>query len=179
MFQYKRVGLENWINFYTWKSPSVCELGAGFFNWFNVIHSDAKIRVGIEIWEPYILNAKSNNCIKIHGDALNYRELLKDYELHTCLLVDILEHFPQDVAYKLIEDLKVDFKKILLMLPVGDHHQDTDVTGFGAHEYQTHRSTWDENEIIKLGFNVNVIDKYFHGEPNKDTRCYFGIYERL
>ena len=95
------------------------------------------------------------------------------------MLVDIIEHFEMNVGYKLIDDLKQDFNKILLMLPEGKHPQEKDVTGFDAHEYQKHRSFWYVKDIEKLEFTENYLDENFHTEPGKDSGCYFGVWEKI
>lgn len=181
--EYKRINSPQWINSNTMSSTTVVELGAGFFKNMNHVSSNVKTKIGIEIYEPYINNAINNDCIKIHGDALKYRELLVKYDFETVLIYDVLEHFDKDVALKLISDLKTDFKKILLMLPFGKYEQHEDVTGYGAHEYQTHRSYWYEEDILKLGFNDNIIDLNYHATPNRvdnnlDTGCYFGVWNK-
>ena len=113
------------------------------------------VKIGIEIYEEYIKHAEYDNCIKILGDALNYNILLANYDLDTVMIIDVLEHFEKDVGYELIGRLKRDFIKILLMLPVGKFEQELDVTGYGGHEYQKHRSYWYKEDINKLNFNKN------------------------
>jgi hypothetical protein len=181
----KSVNLSQWINENTVTSRSVVELGAGFFRRLENVHSNVKTKIGIEIYKPYIDNATYHNCIKIHGDALKYRELLVGYDLDTVLIVDVLEHFEKEIGFKWINDLKQDFKKILLMLPAGRYEQNEDVTGFGGHEYQTHRSYWYVEDIEKLQFLQNIIDPTFHSAHhagkiiNVDTACYFGIWKNF
>ncbi len=181
---YKRVNLKQWINENTFDSTCVVEMGAGFFDKLGKVHGNVITKIGIEIYKPYIDNAVYHNCIKIHGDALKYRELLQGYILDTVLIVDILEHFEKEIGFKWINDLKKDFNKILLMLPVGKYEQNEDITGYGGHEYQTHRSYWYIEDIEKLQFTKNIIDPFFHPKhtagkiTNIDTACYFGTWEK-
>lgn len=174
------VNLNAWINTKTKNSKSVVELGAGFFNRLSNIDKNISLKIGIEIWKPYIDNAKYNDCIKIQGDIKNYKKLLESYELDTVMIVDVLEHFDKEDGFKLIEDLKQNFNKIILMLPIGRYEQDKDVTGFGAHEYQTHRSYWYDEDALKLNFNENIIDLFFHKNNNgTPSSCYFGVWEKI
>lgn len=176
----KSMSLDEWINRNTKNSKSVVELGAGFFYRLANVHNTVPIKIGIEIWKPYVDNARYHNCIKIHGDIKNYKILLEKYDLDTVMIVDVLEHFDKEYGFKLIEDLKQNFNKIILMLPIGEYIQDKDVTGFGAHEYQKHRSYWYDEDILKLNFNENIIDLLFHNDnENKGlpTACYFGIWK--
>jgi hypothetical protein len=182
-FEKKYIELDNWINEKTASSKSVVELGAGFFNRLSNVNNNCIVRIGIEIYKPYIDNATYHNCIKINGDALKYKELLKNTSLDTVMIIDVLEHFEKDVAYKLISNLKKDFKKIILMLPYGLFEQHEDITGFGGHEYQTHKSFWYKEDVEKLKFNENVIDETFHSykyrvENNLDLGCYFGVWNK-
>lgn len=179
----KKVELDSWINSNTENSQSVVELGAGFFNRLSNVHSSVKTKIGIEIWKPYIDNAKYNNCIKIHGNIKMYKYLLDGYNLDTVMIIDVLEHFNKDDAFKLIENLKQDFNKILLMLPAGKFEQDKDITGFEAHDFQKHRSYWYDDDLEKLNFTENVVDKLFHSYGNRleaglPTGCYFSIWKK-
>jgi len=180
----KKIMIGQWIYENTMGSMSVVELGAGFFNRLASVHPTVKTKIGIEIYQPYIDNAKYDECIKIHGDALNYRNLLIGYQLDTVLIVDVLEHFEKIVGYNWISNLKQDFNKILLMLPVGKYEQNEDVTGFGGHEYQTHKSYWYLDDIKNLEFNLEYIDSTYHSKNhmgniiNVDTACYFGVWHK-
>lgn len=179
----RRVNLSNWIYTSTHGSICVVELGAGFFRRLRDVNQTVVLKIGIEIYEEYIKNAEYHDCIKIHGDALDYKKLLDGYLLDTVMMVDVLEHFDKNVGYELIDNLKKDFNKIVLMLPVGKFEQELDVTGHGGHEYQKHRSFWYLEDINKLNFTENLIDPYFHATEarinNKmDTGCYFGVWKK-
>lgn len=178
----RKINLDNWIYENTVDSNSVVELGAGFFRRLGSVHPNVKEKIGIEIYDEYIKNATYHNCIKIHGDALKYRDYVSKNNLDTVLIVDVLEHFNDEDALNLIKNLKEDFKKILLMLPVGVYEQNEDVTGHNGHEYQKHRSTWFKEDILKLNFTNNVFDDYYHANSDQrlqkglDTGCYFGVW---
>ncbi len=172
----KNIRLNDWIDYSTAGATSVVELGAGFFNRLSAVNDSVSEKIGIEIWKPYIDNAKYNDCIKIEGDALDYRKLLVGYEPEICMLIDILEHFDKKVAIDLIASLKKDFEKIILMIPCGLYAQNKDVTGYGAHNHQTHRSYWYDDDILSLGFQENIKDSTFHVRnvsAGHDTACYF------
>lgn len=185
-----RINLQNWIRHNTENSTSVVELGAMFFEKLKHVSPTVKTKIGIEIWEPYIKSEIDHfgvpvykDCIKIHGDVLNYKNLLKDYPLDTAMIIDVLEHFEKNIAIEWIENLKKDFNKIILMVPAGYFPQDIDHSGFHADEYQKHRSFWYEEDINKLGFTEAVLDEFFHANPeliaNKmDTGCWFCVWEK-
>ena len=186
----KRVNLQQWIREKTNGSITVVELGAMFFEKLKHVSPTVQTKIGIEIWEPYIKSDVDHfgvpvlqDCIKIHGSVLDYKELLKNYEKDTAMIIDVLEHFDKDVAFKFFNDLKKDFKKIILMVPAGEFPQTEDHSGFEAHDYQTHRSSWYEEDIIKLGFDEIILDDMFHTNPelianNMDTGCWFCVWTK-
>lgn len=181
MHMKRQINLHQWIYANTENSKCVVELGAGFFRRLSSVHPNVTHKIGIEIYGEYIKNAEYHDCIKIHGDALKYRELLINFPLDTVMIIDVLEHFEKNVGYELINNLKTDFNKILLMLPVGRYEQELDVTGYSGHEYQKHRSYWYEQDIYKLNFVDNKIDPFFHASEDRvnnklDTGCYFGVW---
>jgi hypothetical protein len=167
--------LNQWINEKTNGSNVVLELGAGFFDRLQHVNGGVTKRIGIEIWQPYIDNAKFNGCIKIKGDVFDYDKLVDRSDFDTVMIIDVLEHFNKDDAFKLLDRLKSDFNKILLMIPEGSHPQETDVTGFGAHEYQKHRSTWSRYEFESL-FDEVLVDENFHEQEGKDSGCIFATW---
>ncbi len=186
----KRVNLQQWIREKTNGSTTVVELGAMFFEKLKHVSPTVQTKIGIEIWEPYIKSDVDHfgvpvlqDCIKIHGSVLDYKELLKNYEKDTAMIIDVLEHFDKDVAFKFFNDIKKDFKKIILMVPAGEFPQTEDHSGFEAHDYQTHRSSWYEEDIIKLGFDEIILDDMFHANPelivnNMDTGCWFCVWTK-
>lgn len=186
----KRVNLQQWIREKTNGSITVVELGAMFFEKLKHVSPTVQTKIGIEIWEPYIKSDVDHfgvpvlqDCIKIHGSVLDYKELLKNYEKDTAMIIDVLEHFDKGVAFKFFNDLKKDFKKIILMVPAGEFPQTEDHSGFEAHDYQTHRSSWYEEDIIKLGFDEIILDDMFHANPelianNMDTGCWFCVWTK-
>ena len=187
----QRVTLHNWIYRNTNGSKSVVELGAMFFEKLKHVHPTVNTKIGIEIWEPYIKSEVDHfgvpviqDCIKIHGSVLDYKELLKEYELDTAMIIDVLEHFDKEVAFKWIGNLKKDFNKIILMVPSGYYPQNIEHSGFNADEYQKHRSSWYQEDIEKLGFTEIILDPLFHANPeliaNKmDTGCWFCVWEKV
>lgn len=175
-------GFHNWITKNTEKSTHLIEFGAGFFDKLKYVPLPKEKKIGIEIYKPYIDNAKYTNCIMIEGDIHNYRTLLDNSLFDTCMYCDVLEHFDKEDAINLINMNKIDFNKILLMIPEDEHPQELDVTGYGGHTYQTHRSTWYIEDIINLGFQNIIYDKTFtqpqEGDGIKTGGCIFAIWNK-
>ena len=179
MFKLVNVNLNDWIKFYTKGDTSVVELGAGFFDKLEQVDNTVTEKIGIELIQDYIDNAKYFDCEMIHGDATKYRELLGECQYQTVMIIDFLEHLTMEQGSKLISDLKEDFDKILLMIPCGLYDQKEDVTGYGAHDAQTHKSFWYENDILQLGFDEFLLDRNFHnGNPlaKHDKACAFCVW---
>jgi hypothetical protein len=168
MIRYGQIHLPAAVFGATAQSEIVVEFGAGFFDKLAMVHSAVKLKLGIEIWKPYVVNAKYHDCVKMLGDVLQYRSYLPRRVCDTALMVDILEHFDRQTATLWLAQIMQDFDRIIAFIPKGNHPQTRDVTGFGAHQYQTHRSTWYESDILQLGFTDILIDDGFHNQPGKD-----------
>ena len=169
-----------WVRRHTEGVGSVVEFGAGFFDRLQHVHPSVQNKIGIEIWQPYIDNAKYHDCTKIQGDILQFEILLPTDSRYGCaLFIDVLEHLEKDAAIDLIRRVQARMDKILVMVPDGEHPQDRDVTGFGAHEYQTHRSVWRPHEIEALGFQDIHVDPTFFARTKphlKDPGSMFAIW---
>ena len=65
------------------------------------------------------------------------------------------------------------------MVPRGVHSQDKDISGFGSHEYQKHRSAWYEEDIEGFGFQKVIVDlsKHIQGD-DKDFGCIYSTWEK-
>jgi hypothetical protein len=181
--EYKTVpSLQGWLQEKTAGCRSVVELGAGFFDKLGMLSETVNQRIGIELMGCYIDNAKFKECAILQGDALNYKALLPESCLYdTVLMISFLEHVTMDEGKALIASLKEDFNRILLVVPCGLFDQEEDVTGFGCHEAQTHKSFWYEEDILTLDFQENVVDKLFHkGNPlaKHDKASAFCVWER-
>jgi len=165
----------SWLGKETEGFDVAIEFGAGFFNRLNSVN--CPLKVGIELFEPYIRNATCVDCIKVCGDMRRYRELLPSLRgSKVAMFIDSLEHLRKKDAIELIGKVKEDFDKIVLMVPNGNIEQHIDVTGFGNHKGQTHRSRWFEDDLLRLGFD-GFVDNEFH-KDKKDKRCYFVVWSK-
>lgn len=177
----------NDFNWYTWVNQelymfdTVLELGAGFFDRLAIIKNSTARKIGIEIFSPYIENARFKDCIMISGDMRHYRILTKKWWTGSkaAMFFDSLEHIDMDSAIVLVKQLKEDFDKIIFMVPRGNCPQDKDVTGYDNHEGQTHKSTWNDADIIGIGMTNILVDDNFHKDSLTDEKgCYFAKWEK-
>ena len=173
-----RVSLPHWIHMNTEGCESVVELGAGTLKQIECIHPSVKRIIAIDLHMDY-MSSNAINCLRIQGDARNYRELLPTLFNRDCvMLIDFLEHLDTKDAWHLISNLLLDFRRILLMVPEGNHPQTVDITGFGHHEAQTHKSTWHHETVKRLNPSSILYDPYFHmAESGKDNGAIFALWE--
>ena len=154
---------------------TVLDLGAGSFNHLGEI--EAKVKIGIEMFRPYIDNAIFKDCHMFCGNMIHYRDLTGYLWQGTkaVTLFDSLEHIPMPFAFKLVSDLKEDFDKILIMSPRGYVYQDKDITGLGNDEGQTHKSFWFNEDFERLGMTEILVDEDYHKDehPWPDKGCFF------
>jgi len=155
---------------------SICELGAGLFT--NFKNFMCPVRVGIELVPEYIENRQDKSATAICGNILNYDELLDRHGIRNIdvfAMIDVLEHITKEDGISLIKRLQEHAKKIIVWAPEGPCHQDgTDSWDFFdkslaakiqhnkdlAIECQRHKSTWYEDDFLKLDFNVNLSRGY-------------------
>lgn len=176
----KNFNFHEWFFAETKGFTTVIELGAGFFT--NLKNIKAKVKIGIEIFQPYIDNADYKDCIMICGNMIHYRDLCTPYwrGKKLAILIDALEHIERPFASKLINDLKEDVDKILVMSPRGYAYQDKDVTNLGNDYHQTHKSFWFEKDFKELKMTEILIDENYHKKEHDfpDKGCFFVKWEK-
>lgn len=155
---------------------SVLDAGCGNGQALRSMASYVPIRVGIEIYRPYLeLRRFPKDTIVINGDLSDVDELFIDKSFDGVLISDVLEHFDKCEALELLNKLENIARKIVLLwIPFGEHKQNYDDTGMDNHFHQTHRSTWEPQEIENLGYTVYVWDNYHKPstlKPDIDPRA--------
>jgi len=163
---------QNWVLENTADSISVVELGAGYFGKLSLVSENVIHKLGIEIFPEYIQHARYADCVKILGNFLHYRNLIDSKYFDTVLMIDALEHVTKEEAINLVKMLQEDFKKILLMIPLGNHPQKGN-----RNPHQEHKSSWTPEELVALKFDVVYIKNY-HTSKHKDHGCAFAKWTR-
>lgn len=171
--------LSNFISRETNGHQCVVELGCMFFDKLALVHPSVEIKVGIEIWEPYVTSAKFKDCIRILGDIREFEKYIGPPYWDCAMLIDSIEHLEKEDGLDLLSRLQKKFQKIVLMAPEGVHVQEKDPTGYGAHESQSHKSTWTLPEFEKLGFEGIVIQNYHSSRPGISRHALFATWERM
>jgi len=173
-----KIDLVDWLEQNTKDCCIVVEFGSMFFEKLGQVHQNVKKKIGIEIFKPYIDNAKFHDCVKIQGDMRDFSSLVPKRFRDCAMFIDSIEHIEKKDAVKLLKKVQKSFDKIILMTPDGFAPQDEDFMDLGAEKYQTHRSQWSEQDLVELGFQeVNLYPKY-HFLKNKYIGCLLAVWKR-
>jgi SAM-dependent methyltransferase len=138
------------------KYKSVLDVGCGSGRVIKAIKS--RDRYGVDVCTKALEAAKEDN------NGVTFRELDLTRVIHgtdslpevECVIgLDIIEHFTKEDAVLLLVHLEGLVSKCLMwFIPVGHHPQFKDDRGFGNDYYQTHRSTWQPEDMERLGYDV-------------------------
>lgn len=141
-------------------------------------HFQSHLTLGLEVHRPYLENRKNRSprIIPIHGDARKMGRLFLPNTIMTVLFHDVLEHFKKKEALRILKQAEsIAIKRVVVFVPRGEFPQKGfDHYGLGGEVYQEHRSSWEVEEMVELGYNV-MIFKNFHNAENAAFRRAFGV----
>ena len=152
---------------------SVLEIGCGGSKYLN--RTTCKTKVGIDACRSVLQSGKKDGNILIHLDLMKFSltDFFLDNNFDTIMGIDVIEHFEKFYGIELVKECEaVARSQVLFFVPVGNHPQVKDVTGFDNDYFQTHRSAWHPKDMESLGYTVHYIEKYHH-EPGKDPGAMF------
>ena len=141
--------------------------------------------VGVDIYKPYLEAIESDVPYSVvKYDIRRIRDIFIDNSFDVVYALDIIEHLYEDESKSLMEQCKCIAKKaVVIETPKGYIPQDIDIQGYGAHEYQTHRSGWSVKELENLGFKCTVrpyrmkdIKRHTHLKIDPNVEVITGIY---
>lgn len=127
-----------------------------------------KYSVGVEVFEPYIEEAKKK---QIHNKYLNKKinELvLKERSFDAVILIEVLEHLPREDGEQILRKAENwARKKVIVSTPNGFIHQ----IELDNNPSQKHLSGWNCKIMKKLGFEINGLAglKCLRKESENDT----------
>lgn len=141
---------------------TVLDCGAGDGQALRRLEKVVPVRIGIEIFRPYIEARKyPSDSIVINADLEDIDSLFIDKSVDGILLSDVVEHFEKDDGLRLVEKAqRIARKVVAIWIPWGVHEQTYDDYGYDNHFFQTHKSYWEPEEFQSLGFKTHVYDKY-------------------
>ena len=111
--------------------------------------------IGVDIWKPYIRKIKR---FKVY-DSLVIADVrflpFRRRVFNIVLACEILEHLPKDDAEKVLREVEMVAKgMIIVSTPLGFMEQD--VTH--GNPYQKHISAWQPEDLEKNGYDVQILE---------------------
>ena len=161
-------------------SGLVLDLGCGLS--FKAQYIDAVIRVGVDIYPPYLEQARKQITTKdpyvlIKANILEVGKLFLPRSFDLVIILGTLEHLLKRDSLRLLEVAEgIATKAVIIDVPRGYIPQNIDILGFGAHGLQTHRSAWEPLDFKELGYKVLVRDYVMsdvkrHTDMEVDPKC--------
>jgi ubiquinone/menaquinone biosynthesis C-methylase UbiE len=139
------------------QGSSVLDVGAGLAKYHDLLIAKGCKLTLLDAHKPYLDErvAKFGDAIQvIHGEALEVLRATWATQWDVILGIDFLEHLSRDAAEELVEDFRACGRKVVLLVPEGNHPQEVDHYHMGGDHWQTHRSTWQAEDLEVLGFTV-------------------------
>jgi len=114
--------------------------------------------LGVDVYEPYLKAIKADiPYAVIKYDVRKLDDLFLDDSFDVVYAIDILEHLEKNESIQLIASCKrIARKAVVIETPNGPVPQNLDIQGFGGHQYQTHRCSWDVSGLKKMNFRCVV-----------------------
>jgi hypothetical protein len=118
--------------------------------------------VGVDIYRPYLNLARSqayypDEWVLLNLDALRLDEVFLPKSFDVVICFDVLEHLKKSDSLKVMAMCEgIARKAVCLEMPLGFIPQNMDIIGAGGDHWQTHRSTWDVQELLSYGYKVTT-----------------------
>lgn len=134
----------------------VLDVGAGLAKYHELLVPHCRHLTLVDAHMPYL----EDRAIKFPttelraGNALEILPTFGPQQYDLALAIDFLEHLTIEEADYTILLLMRCARKIAVFVPEGNHPQSRDAYGMGGDHWQTHRSTWDAEMLVDLGFTV-------------------------
>jgi hypothetical protein len=154
----KNIEIPNWASLNTSGSNSVAGIGSSFFEISADINKNVKTKILLDVKNRFPGGIPESNCLYIPGDARDYKQNLKNISADTVLVAGIPEGLDRQNSINFINELKKDFKKILLILPAGDENnkKDRGLDMVGGSR-TANGSCWYTEDILKLNFDEVIL----------------------
>lgn len=127
----------------------VLDIGCGYNS--PIQYCDVSFSIGVESFEPYLLESKKKGIHNQYIKADITKIELKPKSFDAILCSEVLEHLTKQEGHELIKKMeKWVTKKIIITMPNGYLWQN----GYDNNPLQEHKSGWSVEELEKLGFKV-------------------------
>lgn len=152
---------------------SVLDVGTGLMDSLALV--PCRVKLGLDAHRPYLLNRRDPDGIPINAPAQQLEELFVPDAVDLVMLIDVVEHFTADAAREVLRQSEtVAARLVMLFTPRGEFPQaGFDAFGLGGERYQQHRSAWEPEDLVALGYQVIVFSGY-HGPGNQSFVEGFG-----
>jgi len=143
----------------------VLDVGTGLMH--SLADSPCPVRIGLDAHRPYLEHRTVPDAVALNAPALALEQLFPAGAVDLVTLIDVIEHFAADDAAELLRQAEVVARRrVVLFTPRGEFPQeDHDAFGLGGEELQRHRSSWEVEDLVELGYRVVVLEA-FHGPWN-------------
>ena len=115
--------------------------------------SPVSYAVGLDIFTPYIWQAKSQNT---HDDYILAEAIslpFKDKSFDVIISLQLIEHMDKEEALTALGEMeRVAIKKVIISTPRGTYPQEA----FDNNPYQAHKWAWDEKQMRELDYQVTL-----------------------
>ncbi|MCE3202946.1 class I SAM-dependent methyltransferase [Paenibacillus sonchi] len=129
---------------------------------------EASVVIGLDIHRPYLLHRKytASHIIPVHADARHIDKLFLPGTFSAVTLIDSLEHFTMSEGKELLRKAEVIAAgRVVVFTPRGFFPQEgTDHYHLQGEYYQKHRSGWEPEDFLGLGYAVTVLKGFHHAE---------------
>lgn len=171
---YSRGNLDHCIQVMTADCGSVLEVGCMFGRQLGL--TQCAVKIGIEVHKPYLDRAETG-FEQINEDARTALQKIDSKRVDVVMMIDFIEHLEMSEAIAIVAECqRIAKKRVIIFVPFGDHPQTSDYYQMGADHWQTHRSTWEVNDLVDLGFDV-ALWRNFHDKPGSHDGAMFAIWE--
>ncbi len=121
---------------------------------------DVDVRVGVDIYRPFLEKIESRvPYAVVNADVRELSRLFLPASFDLVLVLDIVEHLEKEEALALLDAAEeIARVAVIVETPKGFVPQNIDIWGYEGHEYQTHRSAWEPEELEQRGYSVILRD---------------------
>ena len=135
-----------------------------------------RVKIGVDAHLPYLmLQPARPPMLALHLDIREAPHLFPDKSVDAVTMIDVIEHLSAADGERLLGELpRIARRRIIVFTPRGEFPQDGfDAYGEGGEELQRHRSAWEVDDFVRLGFSCAVLER-FHGPWNPSFVEAFG-----
>jgi SAM-dependent methyltransferase len=153
----------------------VLDLGCG--NNSPIQHCDIFESIGVEIFDPYLEEAKRRNSHRQYIKADIRKVEFRPNSIDAVTALSVLEHLTKEEGYELIKKAEKWAKgKVIIATTNGYLWQD----GYDNNPFQEHKSGWSIAELKGMGFEVHGIYglkflRAYQGSPRFKPRLFWEI----